>query len=187
MAGGSRMPGDSAVRRMHRLVPEDLRAEIEAAIVDRPVGRASWAAIHRHYQLRDKFGIGLSAFRKYARRVEWMRRQQAAGTIATGICEAAAGEEDVGDGETEEVLQSRGRLLLLQKLIGQLSSGDLSNAELARLAGAFVAQGRLALAREKRAREEEARSRAEAGRGRSDEELAGLVREVYGAEVGSED
>ena len=171
---------------MHRLVPEDLRAAIEAAIVDRPAGRASWAAIHRHHQLQGKFGIGLGAFREYARRVEWMRRQQAAGTIATGICEAVTGESGVGDGETQEVLQSRGQLLLLQKLIAQLAGGDLSNAELARLAGAFVAQGRLALAREKQQWEEEARSRAEAGSRQSDEELAGLVREVYGAEVGSE-
>lgn len=159
---------------MYQRVPTDAREDIDRAIVDRPEGLRTIAHVYRHFEIEKKYGVGMTAFRAYARRVAYQARGESVGTIARGLCHV----EGIDD---EALLQKRGRLLLIQQIIRTLEEGELTTPELQKMAQAYSAQRKVGLAVDKAEQDMPVTPDEE---GDMAAQLSELVREVYGSGVG---
>jgi len=162
-------PAHGAV--IYRRVPDDVRAEIDIAIIERPQGLRSIIQIYRRFSVKEKYDVGISSFRAYARRVEHYKRTESIGTITRELCNPDGTPDESG-------LQERGRLLLIQQIIRTLEDADLSTIDLQKMASAYTAQRKLALELEKAERLRPAAQIAD-----DPERMAELVREIYGVEL----
>lgn len=156
---------------MYRRVPDDARAEIDRAIIERPQGLRSVTQIYRRFDVKEKYDVGITSFRAYARRVEHHKRTESIGTITRELCHPNGTPDESG-------LQERGHLLLIQQIIRTLEDADLSTIDLQKIASAYTAQRKLALELEKAER-----LRPTAQIADDPERMAELVREIYGVEL----
>ena len=159
---------------MYRRVPEHVRAEIDRAIIERPQGLRSVTQIYRHFDVKEKYDVGITSFRAYARRSEHHKRTESIGTITRELFHPDGTPDESG-------LQERGHLLLIQQIIRTLEDADLSTIDLQKIASAYTAQRKLALELEKA---ERARPAVQAGDDPA--RMAELVREIYGVELEKE-
>jgi len=165
-------PGGS----MYRQVPAKMRRQIDSDITTRPDGLTTLAAIYRKYRLQQDYGVGLASFRSYARRLENLKRKESIGRITASLCPPDKAAD-------QAVLQKRGHLLLIQRIVRILEESELATPELCRIAQAYTAQRKLAL---DVAKSEQSASQQQAEKAHpadAPEKIAQLVRDIYGVRL----
>jgi len=167
-------------------VPAKVRKQIDAALSREAGGRVSIKGLWEELRLRERYGVSLSALRRYARQLAAVRSQSASGQVVRTLSWLMGMPI-----RQRRRLQEAGQLLLLGRLAEALQRSDLEPEQLVKLADALSKQ-RTAAVRAEAQRLAERKFKQmvrEALRSRKDRPdwqagLAETIQRIYGIRIG---
>lgn len=122
---------------VYQRLPARERARLHRAIILRPAGLQTLAAIAEKFELAEKYGISATALRSYAERLEQLVRPAVTSQVVAGVlgCLPEAYRRQMVAGS---------QVMLISRVLQTMESPDatLSVAELAKLASILAALGR---------------------------------------------